>query len=159
VSEAISCLAESARESLGAAQWQWTVVQRMNMPKITLLVSTAFTVAVANLCSASDQHSLRHLARANGGRVSVTSDSQMPSADLELLASRADVVAQGRIDGRTVMRQPGAPPAITFRDEGGTLKADGLEITVQSNVSPDPPLEVGEEVLVFLMSGPTPLPS
>jgi hypothetical protein len=37
-----------------------------------------------------------------------------------------------------------------FIEPGGVVHVDGLRITMTSNASPDPPLKVGEDVLLFL---------
>ena len=46
--------------------------------------------------------------------------------------------------------RPGFIQPIVFVAPGGTVKMEGLEMTERVRSSPDPPLQVGEEVIVFL---------
>lgn len=54
------------------------------------------------------------------------------------------------VGGRAPSR-PSFTPEFTFFDMGGTVRSDGLEMTWQSNHAANPPLQVGEEVIAFLV--------
>jgi hypothetical protein len=59
------------------------------------------------------------------------------------------------VGGRAPSR-PAFTQEFTFFYAGGTVRSDGLEMTWQSNHSPSPPLQVGEEVLAFLVRSDEP---
>jgi len=129
---------------------------------------------------------LRELARMQGGKGSLMSDVQMPFATLDVLTEGADVIVQGRIvkveprlskdemvvwtfvtlrsdlqmlkgvGGGGTQSRPAFTPELTFFVSGGTVREGGLEMTYRSNIDPDPPLKVGDEVIAFLTKSDEP---
>jgi hypothetical protein len=150
---------------------------------LTVMVQVgAIVVVVANAYD-SQLRSLRDMARDNDGKAVVVADFTMPPPPVELLTNSADVIVQGRVTrieprlnedesivfthitlrsdvrflkGDSVPNRPGFTPEFTFFYAGGTVRADGLEMTFNSNHAPDPPLQVGEEVLAFLVTSDEP---
>src|SRR4029453_572485 len=53
--------------------------------------------------------------------------------------------------------------SVVFRQPEGTVRAEGLEMTYQHSMAADPPIQLGEEIIVFLTdsdgSGTCALPS
>jgi hypothetical protein len=124
--------------------------------------------------------SLKDAARRQGGKVSDYLQVEMPAAPLSEVVSAADVILRARItskesrltqDERFVRTYFTFNPSRIFKDKigiaptrntpqmtkplvfiepGGVVHVDGLEITMASNASADPPLKVGEDVLLFL---------
>jgi hypothetical protein len=124
--------------------------------------------------------SLKDEARRQGGKVSDYLQVEMPSAPLSDVVSAADVILRARITkkesrltqdeqsvrtyftfnpSRIFKDQIGIAPTrntpqmtipLVFIEPGGVVHVDGLRITMGSNASADPPLKVGEDVLLFL---------
>jgi hypothetical protein len=124
--------------------------------------------------------SLKDAARRQGGTVSDYFQVEMPFASLSQVVSEADVILRARItskesrltqDERFVLTYFAFSPSRIFKDKigivptrntpqmtkpfvftepGGVVHVDGLRITMGSNASADPPLNVGEDVLLFL---------
>ena len=147
---------------------------------LMVMVQVSAAGAIVANGNDSQQESLRDLARQNGGKAGVVANAQMPPADVALLTNSADVIVQGRVTrieprlnkdetivftfislrpdvrflkdtvGGRAPSRPGFTPEFTFFYAGGTVRSDGLEITWQSNQAPNPPLQVGEEVIAFL---------
>jgi hypothetical protein len=124
--------------------------------------------------------SLKYAARRQGGTAYDYFEVEMPFASLSQVVSAADVILRARItskesrltqDERFVRTYFAFNPSRIFKDKigivptrntpqmtkplvftepGGVVHVDGLEITMASNASADPPLKVGEDVLLFL---------
>jgi len=124
--------------------------------------------------------SLKDAARRQGGTVSDYFQVEMPFASLSEVVSAADVILRARItskesrlthDERFVRTYFAFNPSRIFKDKigivptrntpqmttplvftepGGVVHVDGLRITMGSNASADPPLKVGEDLLLFL---------
>lgn len=148
---------------------------------LTVMVQVGAAVVMVANDNDSQLQSLRDLARENNGKIVVVSDAMMPPADVALLTNSADVIVQGRVTrteprlnkdetivftyvtlrsdvrflkdtvGGRAPSRPSFTPEFTFFDLGGTVRSDGLEMTWQSNHAPNPPLQVGEEVIAFLV--------
>ena len=127
--------------------------------------------------------SLKELARARGGKVVMTSDAYLPGPSVKELASEATLIVQGTINsvmtrlspderlvftdytltprrifkdvtGTATMKAPGPGVPMMFAEPGGTVRVDGLEITLDTKPRPEPPLQLGEDVVVFLVRAP-----
>lgn len=145
---------------------------------ILLSLTSAWLAAAQEL---QERQSLKEHARANGGKVTIDSDVDMPRASIEYLASEADMVIHGVItklhaqlspteewiethvtlspirvlkdSAKAVgpLPRPGPSPGIVFIEGSGTVRQDGLEMRTTSNMAPDPPFSIGEEVITFLV--------
>jgi hypothetical protein len=124
--------------------------------------------------------SLKDEARRQGGKVSDYFHVEMPSAPLSEVVGAADVIVRARITNResrltrderfvrtyftfkpsrifkdkigvaATRNTPQMTKPLVFIEPGGVVHVDGLEIAMASNASADPPLKVGENVLLFL---------
>jgi hypothetical protein len=124
--------------------------------------------------------SLKDEARRQGGTAYDYFQVEMPFASLSQVVSAADVILRARItskesrltqDERFVRtyfafnpsrifkdkigivptrKTPQMTTPLVFTEPGGVVQVDGLRITMGSNASADPPLNVGEDVLLFL---------
>jgi hypothetical protein len=124
--------------------------------------------------------SLKDEARRQGGKVSDYLQVEMPAAPLSEVVSAADVILRARITSKEsrltqdelsvrtyfafspsrifkdrigiapTRNTPQMTKPLVFIEPGGVVHVDGLEITMGSNASADPPLKVGEDVLLFL---------
>lgn len=141
-------------------------------------------MAASSLAQISEGERLKARARAQGGKARVMVQGQMPTAPLEMVASEADLIVQGRISaveprfldaegmvvtystvtptriyknavGAGTARTPSVTAPIIFVAPGGTVYVDGLEISyVMESFVPDPPLQIGEEIIAFLKRRP-----
>jgi hypothetical protein len=123
---------------------------------------------------------LKDAARREGGTAYDYLEVEMPFASLSQVVSAADVILRARItskdsrltqDERFVRTYFAFNPSRIFKDKlgivptrntprmttpwvfiepGGVVHVDSLRITMGSNASADPPLKVGEDVLLFL---------
>jgi hypothetical protein len=123
--------------------------------------------------------SLKAIARAHGGKARLMTHSDLPLPTLDDVVATADLIVEGVIrraepslspDERIVLTwftleasrvwkdmvaarlspKPGPAPDVVFIEPGGTVQTEGLEIVHISNIRADPPLNVGERVIVFL---------
>ena len=125
-------------------------------------------------------NSLKDAARRQGGKVSDYLQVEMPFASLSQVVSAADVILRARITSKEsrltqdeqfvrtyfafnpsrifkdkigivpTRNTPQMTKPLVFIEPGGVVHVDGLRITMGSNASADPPLKVGEDVLLFL---------
>jgi hypothetical protein len=130
--------------------------------------------------SSEQSDSLKDVARRHGGKVFDYLQVCGPYASLSAVVSAADVIVRARItnkesgltpDERFVRtyftfkplrifkdkidiaptrRTPQMTVPLVFIEPGGVVHVDGLQITMGTNASADPPLKVGEDVLLFL---------
>jgi len=130
--------------------------------------------------SSEQSGSIKDEARRQGGKVSDYLQVEMPFASLSQVVSAADVILRARImskesrltqDERFVRTYFAFNPSRIFKDKigivptrntpqmtiplvfietGGIVHVDGLEIRMGTNAAADPPLKVGEDVLLFL---------
>ena len=124
--------------------------------------------------------SLKDAARRQGGTAYDYFEVEMPFASLAQVVSAADVILRARItskDSRLTQDElsvrtyfafnpsrifkdkigivptrntPRMTTPLVFIEPGGVVYVDGLRITMGSNAAADPPLKVGEDVLLFL---------
>jgi hypothetical protein len=126
-----------------------------------------------------EPQSLRDSARRNGGRANLRIHANMPFGSLPRVVEVADLIVRGRVlkaeprlskdedyvltyftlapteflkgsRSAKALSRPGFVPPIVFVEPGGTVREDGLEMSTRHNMTSDPPLQVGEEVLAFL---------
>lgn len=126
-----------------------------------------------------EPQSLRDIARSHGGKANLNIHVDMPFGSLPRVVEVADVIVQGRVlkaeprltkdedfvltyftlapteflkgsRSAKALSRPGFVPPILFVEPAGTVREDGLELTCRNNMTSDPPLQVGEEVLAFL---------
>lgn len=132
----------------------------------------------AGSCEQTD--TLKDQARRKGGKVSDYLQVEMPYAPLSDVVSAADLIVRARITNREsrltqderfvetnftfdpsrifkdkvgiapTRRTPQMTIPLVFVEPGGVVHVDGLRITMNTNASADPPLKVGEDVLLFL---------
>ena len=130
--------------------------------------------------STEQTDTLKDQARRKGGKVSDYLQVEMPHAPLSDVVSAADLIVRARItnkesrlteDERFVRTYFTFNPSRIFKDKigiapsrstpqmtiplifiepGGAVHVDGLRITMNTNAAADPPLKVGEDVLLFL---------
>jgi hypothetical protein len=142
-----------------------------------LVVLTLVLLAPA---SSEQSGSLKDEARRQGGTVHDYFEMEIPFASLSQVVSAADVILRARItskesrltqDERFVRTYFAFNPARIFKDKigivptrntpqmtiplvfietGGVVHVDGLEIRMGTNAAADPPLKVGEDILLFL---------
>jgi hypothetical protein len=127
--------------------------------------------------------SLKDMARARGGRITVTSDVYLPAPSLAVLASEATVILDGTVAldgahlttdetmvlssyrivptrvfkdtaGAVAPKKPALTSGVRFAIPGGRLLVEGLDINYVADLSPDRPLREGERVIVFLVDAP-----
>jgi hypothetical protein len=140
----------------------------------------ALTLVPLPAGSSEQSGSLKDQARRKGGKASDYLEVEMPYAPLSQVVSAADLIVRARItdresrltqDERFVQTnftfnpsrifkdKIGIPPTrrtpqmtipLVFIEPGGVVHVDGLRITMNTNASVDPPLKVGEDVLLFL---------
>jgi hypothetical protein len=140
----------------------------------------ALTLVPLPAGSSEQSGSLKDEARRQGGKVSDYLQVQMPYAPLSEVVSAADLIVRARItkresaltqDERSVRtyftfnpsrifkdkigiepsrRTPQMTIPLVFIEPGGVVDVDGLRITLTTNASADPPLKVGEDMLLFL---------
>jgi hypothetical protein len=150
---------------------RYTVFARVGL--LLALVSVA-----AGASEQSD--SLKDAARRQGGTAYDYFEVEMPFASLSQVVSAADVILRARITSKEsrltqdelsvrtyfafnpsrifkdtisiapTRNTPQMTKPLVFIEPGGVVHVDGLEITMGSNASADPPLKVGEDVLLFL---------
>ena len=126
-----------------------------------------------------ERQSLRDIARTRGGKAKLLIHADMPFGSLPRVVEVADLIVRGRVvkaeprlskdeeyvltyftlapteflkgsRSTKALSRPGFVPPIVFVEPGGTVREDGLEMTCRNNMTSDPPLQVGEEVLAFL---------
>lgn len=142
-----------------------------------LVVLTLVPLAAA---SSNQSGSLKDEARRQGGKVSDYLQVEMTAAPLSEVVGAADVILRARItnkesrltqDELSVSTYFAFNPARIFKDKigivptratpqmtiplvfievGGIVHVDGLEIRMGTNEGADPPLKVGDDVLLFL---------
>lgn len=125
-------------------------------------------------------NSLKDAARRHGGTAYDYFEVEMPFASLSQVVSAADVILRARITSKEsrltqdeqfvrtyfafnpsrifkdkigivpTRNTPQMTKPLVFIEPGGVVHVDGLRITMGSNASADPPLKVGEDVLLFL---------
>jgi len=130
--------------------------------------------------SSEQSGSLKDEARRQGGKVSDYLQVEMTAGPLSEVVGAADVILRARItnkesrltqDERSVSTYFAFNPSRIFKDKigivptrntprmttplvfiepGGVVHVDGLEIRMGTNEAVDPPLQVGEDVLLFL---------
>jgi len=140
----------------------------------------ALTLVPLAAGSSEQSGSIKDEARRQGGKVSDYLQVEMPFASLSQVVSAADVILRARImskesrltqDERFVRTYFAFNPSRIFKDKigivptrntpqmtiplvfietGGIVHVDGLEIRMGTNAAADPPLKVGEDVLLFL---------
>jgi hypothetical protein len=143
----------------------------------TLLLLLLISLPVA---SSQQPDSLKERARQKGGKTSLNVHVDSAYTPLSSVVSRADVIVRARIqhkeskltkDDRFVntyftfnptrvfkddvgilptRRTPQMTIPLVFIEPGGVVHVEGLQITQATNVSADPPIQVGEDVLLFL---------
>lgn len=143
-----------------------------------LLVALALVPLPVGSSEQSD--SLKDEARRQGGKVFDYLEVEMPYAPLSAVVSAADLIVRARITNRESRLTPderfvqanftfnpsrifkdkiGIAPTprtpqmtipLVFIEPGGLVHVDGLRIKMATNASADPPLKLGEEVLLFL---------
>jgi len=148
--------------------------------KATVAVFVALLVPMPAGSSEQSGDTLKDEARRHGGEVFDYLQVEMTFAPLSEVVSAADVIVRGRItskesrltqDERFVRTYFTFNPSRIFKDKigiaptrntpqmttplvfiesGGVVHVDGLRITMGSNAAADPPLKVGEDVLLFL---------
>ncbi len=147
---------------------------------LSTVIAVCLVAPVATMIQVSDATTLRERARAKGGKIRVVTEPEVALAPLELVTSGAELIVQGRIVeeeprlnenetavlthftiapthvfknaiGVGVRPLPGPTRAITFVEPGGTVHIDGLEISYEDTFSAKPRLQVGEEIIVFLV--------
>ena len=146
----------------------------LSMSILGVVGSAGLHVAVAQ-----ERNSLKDAARANGGKVNRISMPNMPFAPLSRVTEVAELIVRVQVtrietrlsedeesistyvtgtpkaflkgsgDAKTSSR-PGFIQPVVLVAPGGTVKMEGLEMTQRVRSSPEPPLQVGEEVIVFL---------
>ena len=140
----------------------------------------ALTLGAAAAGSSEQSGSLKDAARRHGGTLYDYLQVEMPAPPLSEVVSAADVILRARItskesrlteDERFVRtyfafnpsrifkdrigiaptrNTPQMTTPLTFIETGGIVHVDGLEIRMGTNAAADPPLKVGEDVLLFL---------
>jgi hypothetical protein len=140
----------------------------------------ALTLAPPLAGSPDQSGSLKDEARRQGGKVSDFLQVEMPAAPLSEVVSAADVILRARITSkesrltqdelvvctyftfhpsRIFKDKTGIVPTrntpqmtipLVFIETGGIVHVDGLEIRMGTNAAADPPLKVGEDVLLLL---------
>ena len=148
--------------------------------KATVPVLVALLVPIPAGSSEQSGDSLKDAARRQGGTAYDYLEVEMPFASLPEVVSAADVIVRARItskesrltqDERFVRTYFAFNPSRIFKDKvgivpprntprmttplvfietGGIVHVDGLEIRMATNASADPPLKIGEELLLFL---------
>jgi len=143
-----------------------------------LLVALTLVSLAAD--SSEQSASLKDEARRQGGKVSDYLQVEMTAAPLPEVVGAADVILRARItnkesrltqDERSVSTYFAFNPSRIFKDKigivptrntprmttplvfiepGGVVHVDGLEIRMGTNEAVDPPLQVGEDALLFL---------
>ena len=150
---------------------------------LSVAIGGLIAALLAAVPSAQERVSLKDLAREQGGKIRMILTVCGPAAPMDFMASQADLIVQGRIlsteprlnDDETAVLthvtitpsrifkntiaagtalKPGPTPPIVILEPGGTVYVDGLEISYHSDSTPKPPLEVGEEVIAFLIRKP-----
>ena len=144
------------------------------------VISLAMIQGLGGVALAQYQRqSLRDIARRHGGKASTISFANMPFGSLHRVIEVAEIIVLGRVlkaeprlskdedyvltyftlapteflkgsRSATALSRPGFVPPIVFVEPAGTVREDGLEMSSRSNMTSDPPLQVGEEVLAFL---------
>ena len=146
--------------------------------KVAILITLLVSPLPLGGSQAAD--TLKDRARAHGGKTSSSVHADLPFASLTDVVSRANVVVRARIqekesrltnDGNFVRTYYTFSPTRTFKDtvginpkrrtpqmtiplvffeSGGLVKVEGLQIHQTSNTAVDPPLNVGDDVVLLL---------